>query len=40
LARLVATLYRHLFGAEPVDAAEYAAFGDSAQVVIQHVLPG
>jgi len=37
---LVASLYRHLFGAEPVDAAEYAAFGDNARVVIQHVLPG
>ena len=40
LASLVASLYRHLFGAEPVDAAAYAAFGDSAQVVMQHVLPG
>ena len=39
-AGLVASLYRHLFGAEPVDAAEYAAFGDSAQAVIEHVLPG
>ncbi len=37
---LVASLYRHLFGAEPVDAGEYAAFGDSARVVLQHVLPG
>lgn len=39
-AGLVASLYRHLFGAEPVDAAGYASFGDSAQLVIQHVLPG
>lgn len=39
-AGLVASLYRHLFGAEPVDAAEYAAFGDSARLVVQHVLPG
>ena len=40
LAGLVASLYRHLFGAQPVDAAEYAAFGDSAQLVVRHVLPG
>ena len=40
LAGLVASLYRHLFGAEPVDAVEYAAFGESAQLVTQHVLPG
>lgn len=39
-AGLVASLYRHLFGAQPVDAAEYAAFGDSAQLVVRHVLPG
>jgi hypothetical protein len=39
-AGLVARLYRHLFGAEPVDAAEYAAFGDSARLLVQHVLPG
>ena len=39
-AGLVASLYRHLFGAEPVDATGYAAFGESARVVVQHVLPG
>lgn len=41
LASLVAQLYRHLFGAVPVDAQEYDAFGVAAQELIrgQHALP-
>ena len=39
-AALVASLYRHLFGAVPCDEAEYRAFGASAQhVTAGHVLP-
>ena len=38
---LVAALYRHLFGAVPCDATEYAAFGTAAQELAQgaHVVP-
>ena len=41
LARLVAELYRHLFGAEPCDEREYQSFGIAAQELAtrQHVLP-
>ncbi|HTI06277.1 MAG TPA: DUF4129 domain-containing protein [Gemmatimonadales bacterium] len=43
LATLVASLYRHLFGAVPCDADEYAAFGAAAQELIRtgggHVVP-
>jgi hypothetical protein len=38
-AGLVASLYRHLFGAVPCDEAEYLAFGATAQQVTRHVLP-
>lgn len=38
-AALVASLYRHLFGAVPCDEAEYQEFGASAQQVTGHVLP-
>jgi len=40
-AALVASLYRHLFGAVPCDEAEYREFGVSAQQVTGggHVLP-
>jgi len=40
-AALVASLYRHLFGAVPIDEAEYLEFGASAQQVTRggHVLP-
>ena len=40
-AALVASLYRHLFGAVPCDEAEYLEFGASAQQVTGggHVLP-
>ncbi|HYK11914.1 MAG TPA: DUF4129 domain-containing protein [Gemmatimonadales bacterium] len=39
LAELVSALYRHLFGAEPCDAAGYAAFNDAAHAVVGHVAP-
>lgn len=41
LAALVAQLYRHLFGAVPVDADQYRAFGDAAQSLARgpHVVP-
>lgn len=39
LIGLVARLYRHCFGAVPCDADDYRAFGDDAQLVLQHVLP-
>jgi hypothetical protein len=38
-AALVASLYRHLFGAVPCDAAEYQEFGATAQQLTRHVLP-
>ena len=40
-AGLVASLYRHLFGAVPIDEAEYREFGASAEQVTRggHVLP-
>ena len=40
-ASLVAALYRHLFGAVPCDAVEYAAFGAAAQELARgpHVVP-
>ena len=41
LARMVAQLYRHLFGAVPCDEREYQSFGVAAQELAtrQHVLP-
>ena len=39
LAGLVARLYRHLFGAAPLDESAYRAFGADAQLVLQHVHP-
>src|SRR5688572_19167357 len=33
---VVGRLYRHVFGAAPCDAAAYHAFGESAQLVVQH----
>ena len=38
-ASLVASLYRHLFGAVPCDEAEYRSFGDTADQLTQHVVP-
>ena len=40
-ATLVAALYRHLFGAVPCDASEYAALGETAQDLARgpHVVP-
>lgn len=40
-ATLVGALYRHLFGAVPCDAVEYAAFGAAAQELARgpHVVP-
>jgi hypothetical protein len=40
-ATLVAALYRHLFGAVPCDASEYAALGATAQDLARgpHVVP-
>lgn len=38
-SELVGRLYRHVFGAEPVDAAEYHAFGTAAGALLQHVAP-
>ena len=40
LAELVARLYRHLFGAVPCDERLYHEFGATAQLVVQHVVPG
>ena len=37
LAGLVGNLYRHLFGAEPCDAAGYAEFNEAARAVMSHV---
>lgn len=41
LASLVAQLYRHLFGAVPIDAAEYETFGAVAAELTEggHVVP-
>ena len=41
LAKMVAQLYRHLFGAVPCDEREYQSFGIAAQELAtrQHVLP-
>ena len=41
LAALVAQLYRHLFGAVPVDESEYRSFGEAAQELARgpHVVP-
>jgi hypothetical protein len=36
---LVGRLYRHVFGAEPVDAAQYHDFGVAAGALLQHVAP-
>jgi len=36
---LVARLYRHVFGAEPVDEIEYRDFGATAAALLQHVVP-
>ncbi len=38
-ASLVASLYRHLFGAVPCDELEYQEFGATAQQVTRHVVP-
>lgn len=38
-ASLVASLYRHLFGAVPCDAVEYQSFGATADELTQHVVP-
>jgi hypothetical protein len=38
-AALVASLYRHLFGAVPCDEVEYREFGATARQVTRHVLP-
>lgn len=38
-ASLVASLYRHLFGAVPCDELEYRSFGDTADQLTQHVVP-
>ncbi len=38
-AELVGRLYRHVFGAEPVDEAEYRDFGATAGALLQHVVP-
>jgi hypothetical protein len=37
LSTLVARLYRHLFGAVPIDADGYREFGDDARLVLDHV---
>ena len=37
---LVSNLYRHLFGAVPCGASDYAAFGAAAQELTRHVVPG
>ena len=39
-AELVARLYRHLFGAVPVDETEFHEFGAAAAGVVRHVVPG
>jgi hypothetical protein len=38
-ASLVASLYRHLFGAVPCDQLEYQSFGDTADQLTHHVVP-
>ena len=38
-ASLVASLYRHLFGAVPCDELEYQSFGATADQLTQHVVP-
>lgn len=38
-AGLVASLYRHLFGAVPCDEVEYRAFGETADQVTRYVVP-
>jgi len=38
-AGLVARLYRHVFGAEPCDEAEYRDFGATAGALLQDVVP-
>ncbi len=37
-AGLVNRLYRHVFGGEPADAAEYREFGAAAGALLQHVV--
>jgi len=37
-AGLVTRLYRHVFGGEPADAAEYREFGAAAGALLQHVV--
>jgi hypothetical protein len=39
-ATLVARLYRHLFGAQPCDEMDYRDFGDAADRLRAHVVPG
>ena len=39
-AELVARLYRHLFGAVPVDETEFQEFGAAAAGVVRRVVPG
>ena len=39
IAGLVADLYRHLFGAEPLDEAEYRTFVRNTELVLPHVGP-
>jgi Domain of unknown function (DUF4129) len=39
-ATLVARLYRHLFGAQPCDEMDYRDFGDTADQLRAHVVPG
>ena len=38
-ASLVASLYRHLFGAVPCDESEYQSFGATADQLTEHVVP-
>ncbi len=38
-AELVGRLYRHVFGAEPVDETEYRDFGATAAALLLHVVP-
>lgn len=40
LTGLVMALYRHVFAAVPCDAAQYDAFGNEAEGLLQHVAPG
>lgn len=39
LTALVSELYRHLFGAEPIDEAGYRAFVSATELVLPHVGP-